>query len=106
MGTVNRIALREEFDAHQEQFRDLCRAGKVSSECEVLFNALLMLMRLMMTVFLEQTTRKTPVNAGLPSSRSGRTRRRSVPGPGAAVRKRPTGKPATPGWSAKRRYPR
>ena len=80
MGTVNRIALREEFDAHQEQFRELCRAGKVSSECEVLFNALLMLMRLMMTVFLEKTTRKTPVNAGLPSSRSGKDETAKRPG--------------------------
>ena len=62
MGTVNRVALREEFDAHRESFRRLCREGKVGGETEVLFNALLMLMELMMAVFMEKTTRKTAVN--------------------------------------------
>ena len=58
MPTVNRASLREEFEGCQESFRKLCRQGKVSPECEVLFDGLLMLMRLMLTVFKEKTTRK------------------------------------------------
>ena len=80
MGTVNRVALREEFDAHRESFRRLCREGKVGGETEVLFNALLMLMELMMAVFMEKTTRKTAVNASLPPSREGKDGTATRPG--------------------------
>lgn len=80
MGTVNRVALRAEFDAHRESFRRLRREGKVSGESEVLVNSLLMLMELMMAVFMEKTTRKTPVNASLPPSREGKDETAARPG--------------------------
>lgn len=70
MPTVNTASLREEFEAYQAKFRRLCEQGKVSQECEVLFDGLLMLMRLMLTVFMEKTTRKGSTNSSLPSSRT------------------------------------
>ena len=70
MPTVNAASLREEFEACQAKFQQLCQQGKVSPECEILVDSLLMLMRLMMTVFLEKTTRKGSKNSSLPSSRT------------------------------------
>lgn len=70
MPTVNRVSVREEFDAFRERFHDLREQGKVSPECEVLFSGLLMLMQLMLTVFMEKTTRKGSGNSGLPSSQT------------------------------------
>ena len=70
MSTVNKASLREEFEAYQTRFRALCEQGKVSPECQVLFDGLLVLMRLMITVFMEKLTRKGSKNSGLPSSQT------------------------------------
>lgn len=70
MASVNKTSLRAEFEAYQTHFKQLCRDGKVSAECEVLFNMLLGLMQVMMAVFLEKTTPKGTHNSGLPSSRT------------------------------------
>lgn len=73
MPTVNKVSLREEFDACRERFHSLREQGKVSPECEVLFSGLLMLMQLMqlmLTVFMEKATRKGSRNSGLPSSQT------------------------------------
>lgn len=70
MPTVNTVSVREEFDAFRERFHDLREQGKVSPECEVLFSGLPMLMQLMLTVFMEKTTRRGSGNSGLPSSQT------------------------------------
>ena len=70
MARVNKASLRTAFEAHQAQFKQLCRDGKVSAECEVLFNALLTLLQLLLAVFLEKHTPKGTQNSGLPSSRT------------------------------------
>ena len=69
MATVNQASLREEFEACRASFQRLRREDKVTPECELLIDSLLILMRMMMTVFLEKTTRKGSTNSGLPSSR-------------------------------------
>ncbi len=68
--TVNKVSLREESDAFRERFHDLRGQGKVSPECEALFSGLLMLMRLMLTVFMEKTVRKGSGNSSLPPSQT------------------------------------
>ena len=70
MPTVNAASLREEFEACRAKFQQLCQQGKISPESKVLFDSLLTLMRLLMTVFLEKTTRKGSKNSSLPSSRT------------------------------------
>ena len=67
---VNAASLRDEFEACQTSFQDLCQKGKVSPECEVLFKGMLLLMRLMLTVFMEKTTRKGSKNSSLPPSQT------------------------------------
>ena len=70
MASVNKASLRAEFEAYQAHFRQLCRDGKVSAECEALFNGLLMMMQLLIAVFMEKTTPKGSHNSGLPSART------------------------------------
>jgi len=70
MPTVNGASLREELDACQERFRTLCRQERVDPECRALIDGLLILMRLMLTVLMEKTTRRGSGNSGLPSSQT------------------------------------
>ncbi|MCG3170773.1 MAG: hypothetical protein CALGDGBN_02341 [Pseudomonadales bacterium] len=68
MAYVNKTSLRDEFSHLKGEFATLAAAGKVTPESRVLFNALLMLLEVMMAVFLEKTTPKTSRNSSKPSS--------------------------------------
>ena len=70
MATVNKASLRTEFDALKARFESLCAEGKMSAESRALFDALLMLFELLMAVFMEKHTPKSPANSGLPPSQS------------------------------------
>ena len=86
MATVNAASLRDQLEACQESFKDLCRKGKVNPECVVLFKGILLLMQLMVTVVLEKNTRKGSRNSSLPPSqtdRDGTARRAGSSGKGA-----------------------
>lgn len=72
MPTVNKTSLRAELDAIKTEFSQLSSDNKINRESKALFNAMLMLLELMMAVFLEKTTRKTSSNSSLPRSRSGK----------------------------------
>ena len=69
MASVNRQSLREEFEALKGRFAELGAEGKITGESRALFEALLMLLRVLMAtlpaawpVFLEKTTPKTSAN--------------------------------------------
>ena len=70
MATLNKASLRTEFDALKARFESLCAKGKMSPESRALFDALLMLFELLMAVFMEKHTPKSPANSGLPPSQS------------------------------------
>jgi len=70
MASVNKQSLREEFEALQGRFGQLSTAGKVSGESRALIEALLMLLRVLMVVFMEKHTSKTSANSSKPSSRN------------------------------------
>ena len=72
MATVNRHALREEFDRLKAEFGQLSAAGKMPAETRALFNALLMLFEVLMAIFMEKTTRKGSRNSSLPPSQTGK----------------------------------
>ena len=70
MATVNKASLRSEFEALEARFEALCAAEKMSAEGRALVEALLMLFRLLLAVFLEKNTPKHSNNSGLPSSQT------------------------------------
>ena len=70
MATVNKASLRTEFDALKARFESLCAEGKMPPESRALVDALLMLFELLMAVFMEKHTPKSPANSGLPPSQS------------------------------------
>ena len=93
MATVNKASLRTEFDALKARFESLCAAGKMSAESRALFDALLMLFELLMAVFMEKHTPKSPANSGLPPSQSPND---------ATARSRPGAKGKGPSYNAER----
>ena len=68
MPSVNKQSLREEFDALAGRFEQLCAEGKMAADSRALFQAMLMLLELLMAVFLEKHTSKTSTNSSKPSS--------------------------------------
>ena len=70
MASLNKSSLREEFDTLKGQFERLCADGQMGQEGRALFQALLMLLELLMAVFMEKRTAKNSRNSGLPSSQT------------------------------------
>lgn len=70
MPSVNKKSLREELDSLKSQFNEQLANGKMSSESQALFRALLGLIEIMFAVFMEKTTRKTKDNSSIPSSQT------------------------------------
>jgi hypothetical protein len=68
VASVNKQSLREEFETLKGRFGQLSADGKITAESRALFEALLMLLRVLMAVFLEKSTPKTSANSGKPSS--------------------------------------
>jgi transposase len=70
VASVNKQSLREEFDALEGRFGQLVADGKMAAESRALVEALLMLLRLLMAVFMERHTPKTSTNSSKPSSQN------------------------------------
>jgi transposase len=68
VASVDKQSLREEFEALQGRFKQLVTEGKMAGESRALVEALLMLLRLLVAVFLEKHTSKTSTNSSRPSS--------------------------------------
>jgi transposase len=68
VASVNKQSLREEFDALKARFEQLVAEGKMAGESRALVEALLILLRLLMAVFMERHTTKTSANSSKPSS--------------------------------------
>jgi len=70
VASVNKQSLREEFDALKGRFEQQCAEGRMTGENRDLFQALLMLLQLLMAVFMEKHTPKTSTNSSKPSSQT------------------------------------
>ncbi|MEJ2420036.1 MAG: hypothetical protein P8Y45_24600 [Exilibacterium sp.] len=62
--------LADEFATLEAQFEQLSSEGKITPDSRTLFQGLLMLVRLMMAVFMEKTTKKYNRNSRKPSSQT------------------------------------
>ncbi len=70
MAFVNKKSLHSEFDSIKSDFERLKKKKMVSFETEMLFKSLIVLFEVMITVFLEKTTKKNSRNSSIPSSQS------------------------------------
>jgi hypothetical protein len=70
VASVNKQSLREELHALKGRFEQLVADGKMAAESRELFQALLMLLELLMAVFMEKHTPKTSTNSSKPSSQT------------------------------------
>ena len=72
MANINKKSVREEVDKLKSEFSNLREAGKVTDEVIALMNSMLMIMELILSIFLERTTRKNNKNSSIPSSQTGK----------------------------------
>lgn len=70
MPSINQQSLREEFDALKAEFKQLSSDGKMTPESRALFQALLMLLDLVLSIFMEKVTKKNIKNSSIPSSQT------------------------------------
>lgn len=72
MPSVNKKSMREELDSLKCLFDEQKASGKMSTENQALFRALMSLIEIMFAVFMEKKTRKTKDNSSIPSSQTGK----------------------------------
>ncbi len=70
MSTVNKLSLREEVERIKNEFDQLAKEKKINPETRMLFQSMLMLINLLVSIFLEKTTKKTSKNSSIPSSQT------------------------------------
>lgn len=70
MATVDKQSVRAEFDKIKASFDEQVKAGKVSTEVATLFNTLMMLFNIILSIFMEKTTKKTSSNSSIPPSQT------------------------------------
>ena len=70
MANIDKQSVRDEFDKIKASFQEQVAAGKVSSETATLFNALMMLVNIILSIFMEKTTKKTSANSSIPPSQT------------------------------------
>jgi transposase len=70
MGTVNKKSVREEVERIKTEFDRLCANKKMTPEVKILFHTIFTLMNLILSVFLEKTTKKNSANSSKPSSQT------------------------------------
>lgn len=70
MSTVNKQSLREEAERIKTEFNQLILEQKINKESKILFQSMLMLINLLISIFLERTTIKNNKNSSKPSSQT------------------------------------
>ena len=70
MGSVNKQSVREEIERIKSEFDKLSTDKKINSETKMLFQSMLMLINLLISIFLEKTTSKNNKNSSKSSSQT------------------------------------
>ncbi len=70
MASIDKKYVRQEVDRVKADFDKLCESGKVSAEIKILFSSMFMIMNLILSIFMEKTTRKNSKNSSIPPSQS------------------------------------
>lgn len=70
MASIDKQSIRAEFDKIKDNFDEQVKSGKVSAEVATLFNTLMMLFNIILSVFMEKNTKKTSSNSSIPPSQT------------------------------------
>lgn len=70
MGTVNKQSVREEAERLKIEFDRLIENKKIHSDSRMLFQSMLLLINLLISIFLEKTTKKNSKNSSKPPSQT------------------------------------
>jgi transposase len=71
VATFNKQSVREEFDKIKTSFDAQINSGKVPAETVALFNALIMLVGIILSILMEKATKKNSANSSIPPSQTG-----------------------------------
>lgn len=70
MGTVNTESVREQLKNIEDSYDRLSKDKKVNNECHLLFQSMLLLIKLLVAVFMEKQTKKNSNNSSIPPSQT------------------------------------
>lgn len=70
MASLDKQSVRDQFDNIKADFQKLISKGKVGVEVAALFNALILLFDIVLSIFLERKTTKTAANSSIPPSQT------------------------------------
>lgn len=70
MANVDKSSVRNEVSRLKADFEQLCCEGKITSESKVLMNSTFMILELILSIFLERSTKKNSTNSSIPPSQS------------------------------------
>lgn len=70
MASVDKTSVRNEVDRLKTDFEQICSEGKVSEEIKIIMNSMFMIIALMLSIFLERTTKKDSKNSSKPPSQT------------------------------------
>jgi len=70
MASLDKTSVRNEVGRLRTDFERLCTEGKITSETKVLMNSMFIIVELILSIFLEKTTKKDSKNSSKPSSQT------------------------------------
>lgn len=70
MGSVNKQSVREEVERIKAEFDQLSSNKKLDTQTKMLFQSMFMIINLILSIFLEKTTKKDSKNSSNPSSKT------------------------------------
>lgn len=70
MSGIDKTSVRQEVDRIKKEFDELSEKSGISRECKILFNSMLMLINILISVFMEKMTAKNNNNSSKPSSQT------------------------------------
>jgi len=70
MAQIDKATVRNEVSRIKADFEQLCSDGKITTEIKFLMNSMFMIMELMLSIFLEKSTKKDNKNSSIPSSQT------------------------------------
>lgn len=70
MSTIDTLTIHEEFERIESELNRLSSENKMTDEVQALVTSMTLMMKLLISIFLERSTKKTSKNSSIPSSQT------------------------------------